>query len=62
MMNLKLKDLNLSPKDLRHITKYLAKKKNIADYDDESLMMIKASLMMNYYILLKIKMINNNKE
>ena len=32
MMDLKLKDLNLSPKELRHITKYLAKKRNIADY------------------------------
>ena len=31
MMNLKLKDLNLSPKELRHITKYLAKKRNIAE-------------------------------
>ena len=55
MMDLKLKDLNLSPKELRHITKYLAKKRNIADY-------IKASLMMNYYVLLKIKTINNEKE
>ena len=32
MMDLKLKDLNLSPKELRHITKYLDKKINIADY------------------------------
>ena len=31
-MDLKLKDLNLSPKELRHVTIYLAKKRNIADY------------------------------
>ena len=30
-MDLKLKDLNLSPKELRHITKYFAKKRNVAD-------------------------------
>ena len=45
MMDLKLKDLNLSPKELRHITKYLAKKRNIADYkinsNDELLRSIK---------------------
>ena len=35
-MDLKLKDLNLSPKELRHITKYLAKKRNIADYKSKS--------------------------
>ena len=44
-MDLKLKDLNLSPKELRHITKYLAKKRNIADYkskpNDELLLSIK---------------------
>ena len=36
MMDLKLKDLNLSSKELRHITKYLAKKRNIADYKSKS--------------------------
>ena len=36
MMNLKLKDLNLSPKELRHVTKYLAQKRNIADYKRKS--------------------------
>ena len=36
MMDLKLKDLNLLPKELRHITKYLAKKRNIADYKNRS--------------------------
>ena len=36
MMDLKLKDLNLSPKELRHITKYLAKKRNISDYKSKS--------------------------
>ena len=36
MMDLKLKDLNLSPKELRHITKHLAKKRNIADYKSKS--------------------------
>ena len=36
MIDLKLKDLNLSPKELRHITKYLAKKGNIADYNSKS--------------------------
>ena len=36
MMDLKLKDLNLSPKELRHITKYLANKRNIADYKSKS--------------------------
>ena len=45
MMDLKLKDLNLSPKELKHITKYLAKKRNIADYkskcNDELLCFIK---------------------
>ena len=45
MMDLKLKDLNLSPKVLRHITKYLAKKRNTADYkskpNDELLSSIK---------------------
>ena len=44
-MDLKLKDLNLSPKELKHITKYLAKKRNIADYksktNDELLLSIK---------------------
>ena len=35
-MDLKLKDLNLSPKELRHITKYLDKKINIADYKSKS--------------------------
>ena len=44
-MDLKLKDLNLSPIELRHITKYLAKKRYIADYkskpDDELLLSIK---------------------
>ena len=44
-MDLKFKDLNLSPKELRHITKYLAKKRNIADYksksNDELLLSIK---------------------
>ena len=37
MMDLKLKDLNLSPKELRQITKYLAKKRNIADYKSKSI-------------------------
>ena len=36
MMDLKLKDLNLSPEKLRHITKYLAKKRNIADNRNKS--------------------------
>ena len=36
MMDLKLKDLNLSPKELRYLTKYLAKKRNIADYKSKS--------------------------
>ena len=36
MMDLKLNDLNLSPKELRHITKYLAKKRNITDYKSKS--------------------------
>ena len=36
MMDLKLKYLNLSPKELRHITKYLAKKRNIAEYKSKS--------------------------
>ena len=44
-MDLKLKDLNLSPKELSHITKYLPKKRNIADYknkpNDELLLSIK---------------------
>ena len=44
-MDLKLKDLNLSTKELRHKTKYLAKKRNIADYksktNDELLLSIK---------------------
>ena len=35
-MDLKLKDLNLSPKELRHITNYLAKKRNIADNKSKS--------------------------
>ena len=35
-MDLKLKDLNLSPKELRHRTKYLPKKRNIADYKSKS--------------------------
>ena len=37
MMDLKLKDFNLSPKELRHITKYIAKKRNIADYKSKSI-------------------------
>ena len=45
MMDLKLNDLNLSSKELGHITKYLAKKRNIADYkskaNDELLRSIK---------------------
>ena len=53
-MHLKLKDLNLSPKPLGHITKDLAKK--------EILPTIKARPMMNYYFLLKIKIISNKKE
>ena len=36
MMDLKLKDLNLSPKELRRMTKYLAKKRNIVDYKSKS--------------------------
>ena len=36
MIDLKLKYLNLSPNELRHITKYLAKKRNIADYKGKS--------------------------
>ena len=36
MKDLKLKDLNLSTKELRHITKHLAKKRNIADYKSKS--------------------------
>ena len=44
-MDLKMKDLHLSPKELRHITKYLTKKRNIADYksksNDELLLSIK---------------------
>ena len=36
MMDLKLKDLNLSAKEFRHLTKYLAKKRNIADYKSKS--------------------------
>ena len=36
MMDLKLKDLNLSPKELGHITKCLAKKRNVADYKSKS--------------------------
>ena len=44
-MDLKLKDLHLSPKELRHITKYLTKKRNIAGYksksNDELLLSIK---------------------
>ena len=35
-MDLTLKDLNISSKELRHITKYLAKKRNIADYKSKS--------------------------
>ena len=31
-----MKDLNLLPKELRHTTKYLAKKRNIADYKSKS--------------------------
>ena len=54
MMDLKLKDLNLSPKELRHITNILLRK--------EILQTIKASRMMNYYVLLKIQTINNKKE
>ena len=53
MMDLKLKDLNLSPKELRHIPKYLAKKK--------ILQTIKASRIVNYYVLLKIKTINKKE-
>ena len=37
MENLKLKDLDLSSKELRHITKYLAKKRNIDDYKNKSI-------------------------
>ena len=51
-MDLKLKDLNLSPKDLRHITKYFAKKRNIAGYKSKS----------NDELLLSIKNIINNKK
>ena len=44
-MDLKLKDLNLLSKELRHIIKYLAKNRNIADYksksNDELLLTIK---------------------
>ena len=36
MENLKLKDLNLLSKELRHKTKYLAKKRNIANYKNKS--------------------------
>ena len=36
MIDLKLKDLNLSPKELRHSTKYLAKKRNIAEHKSKS--------------------------
>ena len=36
MMDLKLNNLNLSPKELRHITKYITKKRNIADYKSKS--------------------------
>ena len=36
MMDLKLKDLNLLPKELRRMTKYLAKKRNTVDYKSKS--------------------------
>ena len=51
-MDLKLKDLNLSPKKLRHITKYLAKKKNITDYKSKS----------NDELLSSVKNKNNKKQ
>ena len=54
MMDLKLKDLNLSPKELRRITKYLAKKINIADYKSKSNDELLRSI--------KNKATNNNKE
>ena len=54
MDNLKLKDLKLSLKELRHITKYLAEKRNIDDYKSKS----------NNELLhsIKNKIINNKKE
>ena len=54
MDNLKLKDLKLSLKELRHITKYLAKKRNIDDYKSKS----------NNELLhsIKNKIITNKKE
>ena len=52
MMDLKLKDVNLSPKELRHITKYLAKKRNIADYKSKS----------NDELLCSIKNQDNNQQ
>ena len=54
MMDLKLKNLNLSPKELRHIAKYLATKRNIADYKSKSNDELLRSI--------KIKTINNKKE
>ena len=36
MMDLKLKDLNLSSKELSHITKYIVKERSIADYKSKS--------------------------
>ena len=51
-MDLKLKDLNLSPKELRHITKYLAKKRNIAAYKNKP----------NYELLLSIKNKDNKRQ
>ena len=41
MMDLKLKDLNLSPKESRHITKYLSKKRNKSKSNNELLHSIK---------------------
>ena len=51
-MDLKLKDLNLSLKELRHITKYLAKKRNIAGYNSKS----------NDELLLSIKNKDNKQQ
>ena len=52
MDNLKLKDLNLSPKELRLITKYLARKRNIDDYKSKS----------NNELLRSIKNENNKQQ
>ena len=52
MMDLKLKDLNLSPKELRRMTKYLAKKRNIVDYKSKS----------NHELLRSIKNKNNKQQ